>query len=323
MTVRTLKNWEVAAAQPVKRLGRPPHNPSRRYHAARLVRRELEAQGWTAGWRPVRAALAGRETRYEVERNVRAWKARHRKRVAGHRAAHRVHVEVLAQDAIWTQDATHVGRVGRLGVEAEVIRDRATFETVDLEVGASATGEEIVAQLERLKATRGLPLVWQTDNGGAYRDERVAAWCAREHVVHLRSRPHLPQDNGVAERGIRELKEEAELGRGVRVEDAREAAVRLESARARLDGRRVRVARGGTSVALGRILPRCYDAVDATVFHRRACKAMKRAAAGCTGARAKRGAEGAAVYALLERLGMIRRTRGGEAMPIVKPEGLS
>jgi transposase InsO family protein len=295
----------------------------RSYHAARLVRRELEAQGWTAGWRPIHAALAGRETRYEVERSVRAWKARHRQHVARVRAAHRVHVEVLAPDVIWTQDVTQVGRVGRTRLQAEVVKDRATLGTVALAVGPATTGEEVVNQLEGVRDTRGLPLVLAMDNGPAYRSAVLEDWLAREQVVVLRSQPHVPQDNGAAERGIGELKAEAELDARTVLHDPGEAAARLAAARARLDGHRVRVRLGGTAVELGGLLPRCYDAVDRTTFYRCACEAMERAAAGRPGLRARRRAERDALYAVLEEFGMVRRTRGGMRIPLVKPEGLS
>jgi len=99
--------------------------------------------------------------------------------------------------------------------------------------------------LERACAHRGgPPLVYCTDNGSQYTCGEVARWLAEHQVVHLRNVPHTPKHNPWVERGHRELKEEAALGKGVELESAGQAARALVRARERIDGHRPVATRG-------------------------------------------------------------------------------
>jgi transposase InsO family protein len=239
-------------------------------------------------------------------------KARHRKRLRTYRAEHRTSVEVLAKDVIWVQDALHAGRVEREGILAEVVKDRGSLATVALGVGGAAKGLDIVAMLENQKIEGRLPLVWATDNSPAYKSREVADFCRRERLVHLFSRPHTPQDNGSAERGIGELKAESGLGRGVMLCDAREAALRLVEA-GRLANQRPRACRGMKSaVQLEKGLsvgPKC---VDRKAFYSAACRSAQKAVKGGGNIRVKKGLANFAIYKLLEKNNLVRIVRGGK-----------
>jgi transposase InsO family protein len=227
-------------------------------------------------------------------------------------------VEVLSPNVIWTQDATHVGRLNRKTVQAEVVKDRATLGYTGLAVGPTATGSDILWILEVAKKEKGLPLVWATDNGSAYRDARVESFLKREKVVHLLSRPHLPQDNAAAEKGIQELKVEAGLGKGVKLSSIEEAAGKLAVSREILDGGRARASKQyQTADELKQSLPSWNLKVQRGVFYEQACKSMKKAVQGGGTAREIRQAERQAVYETLEKFQLVKRTRGGKSLKLV------
>ena len=87
-------------------------------------------------------------------------------------------------------------------------------------------------------------MVWATDNGSVYRDEKVEGFLKQEKVVHLLSRPRLPQDNGAAEKGIQELKAQAKLGKGTALASLKEAAQKLAFSREILNTHRLRASKG-------------------------------------------------------------------------------
>jgi putative transposase len=68
-----------------------------------------------------------------------------------------------------------------------------------IEVGVSLTGGHVVAVLERLKATQGLPKRIAVDNGPEFISKALDAW-AHENGVQLEfSRPGTPTDNAFIE----------------------------------------------------------------------------------------------------------------------------
>jgi len=237
-------------------------------------------------------------------------------------------VELLRKDALWSIDATHVG--GK--EEAVVVRKVATTSTADIGVGGPPVAGDLVGALERARKARGcLALVVALDNGGPMRSRELRAWADRERVVLLFNLPRTPQHNGWGEHGMRELKEEAGLPtRATRTcGDAREdppegeVAARLERARRVLD-RRPRASRGWkTALAVDAALPPCYCALARERFHEAACSAIREALAVPGTARARRRAEREAIFATMERFGLIRRTRGGAPLLAVEPEKIS
>lgn len=317
---RTLRNWEKETSRAQKPLGRPAIPPSKRFQAKLKVARELHRQGWT-GWRPVLKRLGPVVSTRLVQESVRALKQRRLLRRRRWLEEKRVHVEAMSPNVLWAQDATHLGRMGRKAVLAEVIKDRATLGYVAIAVGEAAKAEEVLRILEMSKSSCGLPLVWATDNGSAYRDERVQEYLKREKVVHLFSRPHLPQDNGAAEKGIRELKEAAGLGKGVWFSGFEQAAQKLSRSWKSLDSGRLRASKGyRTADQLRKELPPWKTKISREAFYGQACEAMKKGVKGGGTHRQKRQAERQAVYQTLEKFQLVKRTRGGKPLVLATAE---
>jgi transposase InsO family protein len=315
---RTLRNWESGVDVQVRHLGRPAVSPSKRFQARLKVARELKRQGSQAGWRPVLAAIGPMVSTRLVQESVGELKKRHTQRRRKWLAAQRVSVKVLSPHVIWTQDATHLGRLDHKAVQAEVVKDRATLGYVDVAVGLPANAEEILWMLNGHKLKQCLPLVWATDNGSAYRDQRVEAFLKQEKIVHLLSRTHTPQDNAAAEKGIRELKEEAGLGKGVKLSSPEEAAQKLAHSWDVLDHQRLRASKGyRTADELKMFLPSWSGSVKREEFYEQACKCMEKAVKGGETAREKRQAERQAVYETLEKFNLVERTRGGKSFKLV------
>lgn len=315
VTLRTLRNWQaLRPAQQVAAPGRPQLTEHVLSSARASVRAELERQGWQVGEEPIFRALGGRVKRSRVRRVLRELKAERRVQVRNHKRAARVSVKVCARDALWSMDATHIGRDPRgREVQAEVVREVMSARTIGLSLGASATGERVSALLERTCLQRGgRPLVLLTDNGGAYRSEIVSAWCVQRRVLHLFSLPHTPQHNAASEHGMRELKEDALLGKGTRVHDIAHARAALERARDRIDANRLRRTRAWmTAVDADRAAPHWSTIVTREELWMKATCAIERALIHCTGERARRRATRAAIYATLDHFSVITRTRGG------------
>jgi transposase InsO family protein len=316
VTVRTLWNWH-RREETRSPLGRPPHGEARREEVSRLVRGELERQGWTAGRESVGAALGPHVPRRLVSEALRGLKAAHRAAVRRHRLEHRVSVTVLARDVVWAEDSTHLGRLAdRKAILGEVVRDIGAHRTIGLAVGGTLDAEDVVAILEEVRRRRGtLPLVWQTDNAGPYVSGETAGYLDGREVVHLRSLPRTPQHNATSERGIGELKPEAELGKGVVLESVIEPADRLAEAWWRLDHERLRPSLGfRTAAEVDEALPPWQAFVDRRTFY----EAVRRGLLEVEGRewrteRARRRARREVVLRTLERFGLVRITRGAPA----------
>lgn len=77
--------------------------------------------------------------------------------------------------------------------------DACTRECPVIEVDVSLGGARVVAVLERLRLTRGLPERITVDNGPEFRGKALDAW-AHQHGVQLQfSRPGKPVDNAFIE----------------------------------------------------------------------------------------------------------------------------
>lgn len=300
---RTLRNWKRGTGE--KQLGRPAASRQKRYLALLKVRREVGRQGWEAGWRPLHGTLAGDVSLRLTQESLSALKRRHRLRVRKRLEKNRMSVRVHGKDVIWVQDSTHLGRIDGKAVMGEVVKDRGTLATVALGVGEAVCGKNVVEVLEAEKSHGRLPLVWGTDNGPAYKSAEVEAFCRREKVVHLFSKPHVPQDNASAERGIGELKAEAGLGNGVKLSCLAEAASRLAKADRLLDNR-LRASKGyRTALELEKAMPEGPLLIDREGFYLEACRAVENAVQGGGTPREKRQKERLAIYQALEKFGLI------------------
>jgi transposase InsO family protein len=264
--------------------------------------------------RPVAASLTGEVPHWLVRQCLAEIKRLHRVRLRLHLTAHRLSVEVRARDVMWSMDGTHLARLAEGGkIEAQVVRETATPRILAIEVGPPADGDDVLRILERTARERGgLPLVLVTDNGSIYTREDVETWLAERGVVHLLSMPHTPQHNPWVERTNGELKAETELGRGVVVASAEGIPERVETARCRLDRERLRAQRGvRTAAAADSELTPWYDLATRERFLATLRRRLDEALQGLEKAREVRKARREAIYASLEELGLVKRTRGG------------
>lgn len=274
------------------------------------------------GWRSVAVTLerCGEHVATRlVQELVRTLKMERAQREAMRIAANRVHVEVLARDALWGCDATLVARVDREPDGADIERQ--------LELTAQARG--------------GWPLVLMIDNGGANRCARLQQRLRDERVIVLWNVPHTPQHNARTEHGIGDLKRASRLGDvlGVTAEVTErpvsssepgvartpsELLVRLVEAWVRLDRDHARASLGGlTPDELDRIAPRADACVRRARFYEDVCSVLERVRAAHVRDRERRGAEREAIWCALERNGLVARTRGGGAVPAFNAEGVS
>lgn len=357
MTPRGMRMWKTLAPE-ARPPGPRPCAKDEQRRTLWLVARVWHRHGRGKGEGRLCAALEGRVQRRRVREVLSALKRR-RRRIERRRAEERrVHVTVHARDVLWVQDATHLGRspepvapvveateghvsspdagaawsdVGLedpgvssttrlVAVQGEVIKDVASTRLLDVRVGRPSTGQDIVAMLEDLRVTRGLPLVYGTDNGSPYVCALVQDWLCAHMVVHLPSLPHTPQHNAFAERAIGELKQDSGLGKGVVLRDDDEARARVERSRCRIDAR-PRASRGGlTAAELDESLPPWDRAVSREAFWREACAAIEQGLMSAASKRERRMRTREAVLATMERFGLATRTRGEARRLAVKAE---
>jgi hypothetical protein len=304
--------------------GRPRKPEGERAWVREQVARELDAQGTGAGEAAVLRGIQARAApgtrvslllvRQELAREKRRRRARTRQELEAVRESH----DVLARDAIWCHDGTHLGRLLGAGeVHGEVVQDRCTLATVGLSVGGPITGEAALALIDRCARERGgWPLALQEDNARIH--EAVDRVAAEHRCVVLRSRVHTPTDNPAVEHRNAELKAETGLGAGVLLGDAATARGRLDAARRCLDHGRLRATRGWrTADEMDAMLPRADALVDRDTFYAHATTAMGEAERAVAGASEKCRARQRAFWATLERFGLARTHVGPR--PRVRP----
>ena len=316
-TARNMRRLRAQARKgPPPRRGRPPIAQSERMRVRGLVEEEWLRQGATTGARTILRQLRQAEpkiSRQLVEERLAELKADAERRAAEAREAARQGHVVLGRDTVWAEDTTHLGRLPT-GEECagEHIKDRGTWLTVSLTVGATPTAEDALRDLRRTAKERGgWPLVLQLDNGSIYLAKSMQAALAEEWVIVLHSRVHTPTDNPAIEHGHGEVKAECGLGKGVVLACHAQALERLEPAVERLNHARLRPSRGWhTAAELDRMLPRGDACVDRKQFYERTRAAMEAATRGIEDPTVARLAEREAVITALCEAGLARRHVG-------------
>lgn len=86
--------------------------------------------------------------------------------------------------------------------------DNFSRECLAVEVGQSIRGEQVVAVLNRLKYTRGVPGSIRVDNGSEFISKAVDKWAYDNKVTLDFSRPGKPTDNAFAESFIGSFRDE-------------------------------------------------------------------------------------------------------------------
>jgi hypothetical protein len=279
-----------------------------------------------------------------VQECVRVLKRERAERVRARIEENRVHVEVLARDALWALDQTFLMRDWQGELRALLVRECLAPHTLGASLGGPACGADVVRLMRQVASpdARGVwPLVIQLDNGPENNNAEVHACLRQARVIVLWNELHTPQHNPRAERSIGSVKRAAGLGEAARrgaecsqgpewLSDpgvpATRAAVctRVIAAWTGLDADTPRVGLGGlTPVELDTIAPRAEDLVDRGRFYTEVSEELRRIALAPLSPRARRKAEREAIWSALERYGLVTRTRGGCLVPTLKGEGIS
>jgi len=311
VTLRSLENWITAykSAAEVK-VGRPSYPTALRKHAVWLVGRAMIQQGHP-GFRVIVKTLEGEIPTRLVQEYVRKYKMRKRKHDREKKTLNKKSVTVVMKNAYWVQDGTHLGRVGRKAVESQVIKDRGSLKTLGIKTGLTASAKDIMTLFDRVKKTRGLPLVIGTDNGSAYCNEEVQAYLKKEKMIHFLSLPRTPEHNGSAEISMRELKTDAVLGKGIALSCPYEAHALLIKSAMRLNSRLRASKKFKSADEIDDMITDAREIIDRDVFFEECQQGIVLLSEKTKSFRERRVLERELIMGMLEKYGAIKQTRGG------------
>lgn len=297
MTTRTLRSWKKQAAE-----ARAPCRRGRKKTIATLgqllaIAREWRRQGRTVGSRPIIAAMKGVQVR--LIREVIAELKRHRR--ARHRAhvlANRTTVKVHKPGIMVVLDAAKMP--SEEGGECIMYRDRGSLRTDVKESEHEATrASDTLKVLNELKSSSRLPLVAGTDNGSPFVAGPVKDFMHENKVVHLRSLPRVPEQNGSAEHAVGEVK-------GL----AKDGITYGDACRILNDCRKRETLNWKTPTEIEKVhLEPCTEEMR-NEFYNAAKTAIETAMLGTETAYEKRKAEREAIFQTMERFSLITRIRG-------------
>jgi len=146
-----------------------------------LMRRE----GWLINHKKVH--------RIYVEEGLNLRRKRPRRRMA---AAHRLERPSLSSfDECWSMDFVHDELFNGRRIRALTVVDNWSRESLAITVDARLRGDDIVATMDHLKLTRGLPRRVQVDNGSEFISKALDKWAYDNDVTLDFSRPGKPTDN--------------------------------------------------------------------------------------------------------------------------------
>ncbi|KPJ60865.1 MAG: hypothetical protein AMJ46_03930 [Latescibacteria bacterium DG_63] len=114
--------------------------------------------------------------------------------------AHRVALpEPVGCNEVWSMDFVSDELSWGHRFRALTIVDHFSRESLAIEVGVSMGGKDVVAVLERLARTRGLPGVIQVDNGAEFTSKALDQWAYENGVKLEFIRPGKPVENAYIE----------------------------------------------------------------------------------------------------------------------------
>ena len=157
----------------------------------------------------------------------------------------------VAANQTWAVDFIHDSLISGRRFRAFAVLDQWSRESLAIEVDLSLTGEHVTRVLERLRTTRGLPLVIQADNGPELRGRVPDQW-AYERGVRLQFiEPGKPIQNAHIESFNARLREEC-LNEHV--------FVSLDDARLKIEQWRIQYNRERPHSSLGNLTPEEFAA---------------------------------------------------------------
>ncbi len=188
------------------------------------------------------------------------WRANHKRverlyRAEGLSLRRRRRRKPVAANQTWAVDFIHDSLISGRRFRAFAVLDQWSRESLAIEVDLSLTGERVTRVLERLRTTRGLPLVIQADNGPELRGRVLDQW-AYEHGVRLQFiEPGKPIQNAHIESFNARLREEC-LNEHV--------FVTLADARSKIEEWRIQYNRERPHSSLGNLTPEEFAAQAST-----------------------------------------------------------
>jgi putative transposase len=157
----------------------------------------------------------------------------------------------VAANQTWAVDFIHDSLSSRRRFRAFAVLDQWSRESLAIEVDVSLPGERVTRVLERLRDTRGLPIVIQADNGPELRGQTLDQW-AYDHDIQLQFiEPGKPIQNAHIESFNARLREEC-LNEHV--------FISLDDARNKIEKWRVEYNRERPHSSLGNLAPEEFAA---------------------------------------------------------------
>jgi putative transposase len=108
----------------------------------------------------------------------------------------------------WAMDFMRDTLANGRAFRALTLVDAYTRECPVIEVDVSLGAVRVIAVLERLRVTRGLPVYITVDNGPEFQSKALDAWAHQHHVQLQFSRPGKPVDNTFIEAFNSRLRDE-------------------------------------------------------------------------------------------------------------------
>ena len=297
---RTIRNWKKEyLSNETKVLGRPKRTLAIRVKLLKRVRKEWLHQG-KPGWRPIAFALKGEPVDL-IQCYVALLKKKDRRNERVKKIKRETRVKVLFSGAVWTQDATYLKK----RTYAEVIKDRCSLKVVSVNRESNLKKENVLRELKE----HDLPLVYMTDNGSAYCSKEMTQYLKEKRVIHLKSLPRTPQNNGCCEIAVREVKE---LLRNLDSEVI-DLQGRLNESREILNRRRLRKSLGyRTSEEVEKLTMLKNKGALRDKIYSEYEKGLLLINQSDCGKLQKRKGERELIFSLLENYGLIKRYRGGQ-----------
>ena len=106
---------------------------------------------------------------------------------------------VTAMNQIWSMDFVADALFDGRKLRALTVVDNYTRESLAIDVGQSLKGDDVVATLNRIAATRGLPATIKVDNGSEFISKVMDRWAYERGVELDFGRPGKPTDNAKIE----------------------------------------------------------------------------------------------------------------------------
>jgi transposase InsO family protein len=287
-----VRSWKSSKAPPKKR-GRKKirATPSQKL----AVKNEWEKQG-CPGSLPIIKTLPFISVRL-IREIIAELKKEKRQRYQEIKLKNRTTVTVHNAGVMLVMDGATVKSEGG---DFIVHRDRGSKSVNAQKCGTKAcSSQDTLAVLNELKQNEKLPLVLGTDNGSPFCANTVETFLELHEVIHLKSLPHVPQQNGSAENAVGDFK--------LQIKDGKT----YEEACATLNMNRPRQTLGWLTSAQAEQINFLSVTPDLrSKFYKAARTAIDAAMLGTETAYEKRKAEREAIFNTLENFSFITRTRG-------------